>query len=473
MVVGNIGTGTQVAILGGGPGGYVAAIRAAQLGKDVTVIEKDKLGGVCLQRGCIPSKAIIYAANEFYKISKLANMGVTVEGAKVDFTKLQAWKTANVAQLTAGIDGLFKKHGITLIKGNGFFVGPRRIQVVVDDQPQYIDFEHAIIATGSRPIFPPGLEADGEIVISSTEALELKTIPKTMVIVGGGYIGLELGVAYAKLGTHVTVVEKYTLAANIDRDLLTALFETMEKLGIKIYEFTDVQRVQKENGKAVVSINVKDKGMITLETEKVLVSIGRRPNTDAIGLDKAGVNVNEKGFVPVNEKRQTNDPRIYAIGDVSGHPMLAHKAYAEAKVAAECIAGKPSAFDTTVIPWVMFSDPEIAGVGLSESDAQNAGHKIKVGKFPFAALGRAVSTSQTTGFVKIVAEEGSERILGVHIVGSHASGMVSEAALGLEMGMTLDDLALTIHPHPTFPEALAEAAEVTLGKAIHLFQKKS
>lgn len=473
MVVGNIGTGTQVAVLGGGPGGYVAAIRAAQLGKDVTVIEKDKLGGVCLQRGCIPSKALIYAASEYYKMTKLGNMGITVDHAKVDFTKLQTWKNTCVSQLTTGIEGLFKKHGITLIKGNGFFVGPRRIQVVVDDQPQYIDFEHAIIATGSRPIFPDGLEPDGEIVIDSTDALELKEIPKTMIIVGGGYIGLELGGMYAKLGTTVTIVEKHTLAANIDRDLLGALFDRMEKLGIKIYEFADVQRVQKEKDRGVMSIIVKDKGQFTLEAEKILVSIGRKPNTDDIGLDKAGVHIDEKGFVKVNEKRQTNDPRIYAVGDITGHPMLAHKAYLEGKTTAECISGKPSAFDTTVIPWVMFSDPEIAGVGMTETEAVNAGYKIKTGKFPFTALGRAVSTSQTEGFVKIIAEEGSERVLGLHIVGPHASDLISEGALGLEMGITLDDLALTIHPHPTFPEALAEAAEAALGKAIHLYQKKT
>lgn len=472
MVVGDIGTGTQVAILGGGPGGYIAAIRAAQLGKDVTLIEMDKVGGVCLQRGCIPSKSLIYAATKYGEVAKLASMGITVEKPKLDFAKLQEWKNKSVAQLTMGIEGLLKKNGVTLMKGKGFFVSNRRIQVMDEHGPQYIDFEHAIVATGSRAFELPGFEADHEIVINSTDALNLKEMPKTMIVIGGGYIGLELGMMYAKLGTKVTVVEKYSLGGLIDHDLLEPVYNHLEKHGVKVYEFATPERVQKEKGKGMLTINVKDKGLVTLEAERILISIGRKPNTNEIGLDKAGVHLDEKGFVKVNEKRQTSDIRIYAIGDITGNPMLAHKAYAEAKVAAECICGKPSAFDTNVIPWAMFSDPEIAGVGLSENDAKNAGYKVKVGKFPFSALGRAISVGETDGFVKIIAEEGSERILGLHIVGPHASDLISEAALGMEMGMTLDDLALTIHPHPTFPEALPEAAEATLGKAIHLFQKK-
>ena len=472
MVVGDIAVGTQVAIIGAGPGGYVAAIRAAQLGKDVTLIEREVngLGGVCLNHGCIPSKALIYAANVYGLREKFSNMGLKFGEVKVDFAGMQAWKSKNVEQLRNGIAMLMKKHGVNIVEGEASFDSSRRVKVVSPEGTKYIEFERAIIATGSRSASLEGFEPDGGIVISSREALELETIPQRMIVVGGGYIAVELGMMYAKLGTRITIVEKFGVLSHLDEDVVAPVRENMKKLGITIYENTTPVRIIKSSSRATVFCNNKEKGDFALEADKVLVAVGRKPNTDRLNLEKTQVKRDERGFIIVDPKRKTHDPHIYAIGDVTGNPMLAHKGFLEGKVAAEAIAGKPSAYEPQAVPSVIFSDPEIAMVGMSEKQAAQQGLKVKVGKFPLTASGRAVSMDKSQGFVKIISEE--NRIVGVQIVAAHASDLISEASLGIEMGFTLDDLALTIHPHPTFPEAMMEAAEAALGKAIHIWQPK-
>lgn len=469
MVVGEMGT--QVAVIGAGPGGYIAAIRAAQLGKKVTLIEKDPngLGGVCLNHGCIPSKALIYAVNTYDQKEKFLKMGMNFREATLDFAKTQAWKQANVDKLRKGIAMLMKKHGVAVIQGEASFETSRKLKIVTPKDTQHIEFEQAILATGSYPATLEGFESDGKIVVTSREMLELKQPPKHMIVIGGGYIALELGIMYAKLGTKVTILEKFTVLNSLDNDLLESVLKKMKELRIEMYEHTTPTRISKSHGRAIVYATHKEKGDMAFEAEKILVAVGRRPNTDKIGLEKTKVQLNERGFVKVDAKRKTDDQNIYAIGDVTGAPMLAHKGFAEGKVAAEAIAELPSTFNVQNIPVVIFSDPQIASVGLTETQAKKQGQKIKIGKFPLTALGRAVSVDKSEGFVKIVVDE-TNRILGVHIVASNASDLISEAVLGIKMSFTSDDLASTIHPHPTFSEAIMEAAEAVLGKAIHIWQ---
>ncbi len=477
MVVGDIANGCQVAIIGGGPGGYVAAIRAAQLGKDVILIEKepDGLGGICLHHGCIPSKALIYAANQYYSIlNSFSKFGLTCEKTNLDTKKLQEWKEGNINKLTSGIAMLMKKYGINVIQGEAFFENSKRLHVNTPHGPTYVEYEKVIIATGSssQDFKVQGFEVDGKQVITSTEALKLDHIPKSMVILGAGYIALELGMMYAKLGTKVSFIARSVLASQLDRDVVKPVYDKCKALAIDIYEYATPERLIKDAAKVTVTINSKEKGSLALDAELVLVAIGRTPNTKNLGLEKTKIQLDEKGFIKVDEKRRTFDPFIYAIGDITPGPMLAHKAFLEGKIAAECIAGLSSAYEPASVPAVIFSDPEIASVGINEKEATEKGLKIKVGRFPFSALGRAVSVDKNEGFVKIITDEQSQMIIGLHIIGEHASDLISEAALGMEMGFTLEDLALTIHPHPTFPEALMEAAEATLGRAIHVFQQK-
>ncbi len=475
MVVGDIANGCQVAIIGGGPGGYVAAIRAAQLGKDVILIEKEQngLGGICLHHGCIPSKALIYATNQYRTITDSGlEFGLVAEKTRMDVKKLQEWKTANINRLTNGIAMLMKKHGVNVITGTAFFESSKRLHVNTEHGPTYVEFEKAIIATGSSTQALPGFEIDGKQIIGSKEALELDHIPKSMVLIGAGYIALELGMMFAKLGTKVTFIARSILASHVERDVVKPVYDRCRELNIDIYEYAMQDRIVKSADKATVFITSKEKGSLAIDCEVVLVAAGRVPNTKDIGLERTKVQLDERGFIKVDEKRHTTDQFIYAIGDITPGPMLAHKAFFEGKVAAEAIAGLPSAYDPMCVPSVIFSDPEIATVGLGEKEALDKGYKIKVGRFPFSALGRAVSVGKSDGFVKIVADENSQMILGMHIVGEHASDLIDGGAFAIEMAATLEDLALTIHTHPTFAEGIAEAAEAALGKAIHLYQPK-
>ena len=462
----------DVVVLGAGPAGYVSAIRLAQLGKKVTVIDRAEVGGVCLNRGCIPSKALIHAGGIFEKIKHASEMGIEVKDARIQLPQLMKWKQSVVKKLTGGVEGLLKANGCTLIAGDAKFTGARSLQVKAAAGVIEVQFNQCVVATGSRPARLPGLEVDQKRVVDSTGALELQEIPKRMLCIGGGYIGLELGTFYSKVGSQVTVVEAGAgLLGGVDPELTRVVQRRLEKNGVKIHLKTQVKSF--EVGKTETQVTFSDGGKEFKEAfDVILVTIGRTPNTDQLGLEQAGVKLDAKGFIPVDPQRRTNIPTIYAIGDVAGQPLLAHKGSKEGIVAAEAIAGLKTVYDVVAMPAVIFTDPEIATVGLSEAEAKAQGLDVRVGNFPYGANGRALSVGEPEGFVKMIGDAKTGRLLGVHIVGAEASNLISEAALALEMGATVEDLALTVHPHPTLPETLMEAAEATLGHAIHIFQRK-
>jgi len=459
---------TEAVVLGSGPGGYVAAIRLGQLGKETVLIEKEKLGGVCLNIGCIPSKALIRVAKLKQRVEAAKQIGLEVTGVNVDFEKVQTWKQGVVDRLVSGIDYLLKGNNVKLVKGTGKFIEAHQLEVKSTTGTEIIEAKDIIIATGSRYFDLPTFKFNGTSIISSTEALSLQQIPKKLGIIGGGVTGLEMGTMYAQLGTKVTIIEMLDqLLPGTDIDLVRIVERSLRKLGIEYHVKSKAKEFR--DGKIYATLEDGKEGVF--DVEKVLVTVGRRPNSDEIGLEKVGVQTDSHGFIQVNKKMQTTLPGVYAIGDVVGPPMLAHKASKEGIVAAEVIAGMSSEADFHAIPGVIFTDPEIATVGLTESQAKEKGYDPIVGKFPFTALGRALLAGETEGFAKIVADKNSDLVLGVHIVGSEASDLISEAALAIEMGATLEDIGLTVHPHPTLPESVMEAAEAAKGKAIHILQK--
>jgi dihydrolipoamide dehydrogenase len=471
MVVGEIERDTQVVVVGGGPGGYAAAFRAADLGKEVVLVEAaDSLGGECLHHGCIPSKALLTATHLLDQIAAARAMGIRAEGVSIDAAALGQWKSGVLDQLARGLQQLAERRGVEIVHGTATFTGSRRVRIT-NGEVGALTFEHAIIATGSHPIDLPGIEHDGERVMTSRDALMLKDVPERLLVIGGGYIGLELGSVYARLGSRVTLVEMTEqLLPGIERDLVQVVQRALQKHQVEIHLRARVTALQQEGGRARVSVSREGAEDLTLEAERVLVAVGRRPNTDALGLEQTRVKRDAQGFIQVDPQRRTADPRIYAVGDVTGEPMLAHKAAREGKVAAEAIAGQPAAFDNVTVPAVVFTDPEIALCGLSEEQAKAAGYTIKVGRFPFRALSRALTLNRTEGFVKVIADAAREVVLGVRMVGPGVSDLISEAVLAIEMGAQLEDLAASIHPHPTLSEGLAEAAEAALQRAIHLYQ---
>jgi len=459
---------TEVAVIGSGPGGYVAAIRLGELGKETILIERESLGGVCLNIGCIPSKALIRIAKLKQRIEAAKQIGLEVSGINVDLAKVQTWKQQVVDRLVSGIDYLLKGNNVKVIKGTAKFTGPHELEVTTANGAESIEAKDVIIATGSRYFDLPAFKFNGTTIISSTEALSLKQVPKNLAIIGGGVSGLEMGTMYAQLGCKVSVIEMLDqLLPGTDIDLVRVVERSLRRLGIEYHVKSKANSYR--DGKVYATLEDGKEG--TFEAEKVLVTVGRRPNSDGMGLETAGVQTDSHGFIQVNKKMQTNVPGIYAIGDVVGPPMLAHKASKEGIIAAEVIGGMNSEADFHAIPGVIFTDPEIATVGLTESQAKENGYEPIVGRFPFTALGRAVLAGETEGFSKIVADKTSNLVLGVHIVGSEASDLISEGALAIEMGATLEDIGFTVHPHPTLPESLMEAAEAAKGKAIHIIQK--
>jgi len=460
----------EVVVIGGGPGGYVAAIRLGQLGKDTVLVERENLGGVCLNIGCIPSKALIRVAKLKNRMEAAKQIGLEVGSIGVDMAKLQTWKESVVSRLVSGVEYLCKSNHVRIIKGDAKFTGPNTIEVKSAAATETIEAKNTIIATGTRPVEIPGFKFDGTTVVTTTEMLTLRQVPKNLVVVGAGVSGLEMATMYAQLGSKVTVIElldQLLPGVVMDVEIVKVVERAFRKLGIEYH----VKSRAKEYREGKVFATLEDGKDVTFPCDKVLVSVGRRPNSDQLGLEKAGVKTGQQGWIQVNKKLQTNVTGIYAIGDVIGPPLFAHKASKDGVVAAEVIAGMNSEADYRGIAWAIFTDPEIASVGLTEDQAKEKGYAPIVGKFPFTALGRALLAGESEGFVKIVADKESELVLGVHIIGPEASDMISEAALAVEMGATLEDVGFTIHPHPTLPEAIMEAAEAAKGKAIHIVQK--
>jgi dihydrolipoamide dehydrogenase len=461
-------------VLGGGPGGYVCAIRLAQLGQQTLCIEEEEYGGVCLNWGCIPSKALIANAHYVEKSKHIADHGITVSGVSVDVGKMQTWKNGIVKKLTGGVRGLLKSNGATIMEGRGRLVAKDTVEVTLKGGgTETVRAKKGIvIATGSATIQVPGFEFDGKRIIGAREAVSLQQIPKRLVVVGGGVIGLELGMVYQSFGAQLTVVElTNTLLPGIDADCVKVVEKTLAKRGATVLKGARAEKYETlPDGALAVHISAEGKPQ-RLECDVVLVAVGMKPRSKGIGLEEVGVNIDQRGFVPTNEFCETNVKGVYAIGDVSGAPMLAHKASKEGEVCAEVIAGHHAGKDWVTVPGIVFTDPEVATVGLTEAQAKEQGHSAKVGKFPFSALGRAMSIGETEGFVKVVTDTKSGRILGIHIVGPNASDLISEAALALETVATAEDLALTIHPHPTLGESLMEAAAASVGKAIHMINR--
>lgn len=466
MVVGEFSTEIDVLVIGAGPGGYVAAIRAAQLGKSVTVVDRAEVGGVCLNRGCIPSKALISAAHHFEALQHGEAMGITAQGVQVNFAKVQEWKNSVVKKLTGGVGALLKGNKVQVVSGEVLFINEHEVRVVSGYEGARYKFNHCIIATGSRPIELKPFPYGGRI-LSSTEALSLSDIPRSMIVIGGGYIGIELGQTYAKFGTQVTVLEGSDhILPGFEKELTSLVAKRLQKQGVTVHTGAMAQSSKQTDTDVTVTFTVgEEEKQVT--AEYLLVTVGRKPNTDELGLDLLKLKMSDRGYIEVDRMCRTSIPHIYAIGDVVPGPALAHKASYEGKVAAEVIAGHPSEVDYKAMPAVVFSDPEIAGVGLSETEAKQEGYEVATGKFPYAANGRALSLGNPEGFVKIVADKKTGRVLGSQIVGPEASNLIAELGLAVEMGATLEDVALTIHAHPTLGEMVMEAAEGALGQGVH------
>jgi dihydrolipoamide dehydrogenase len=460
---------TEALVIGSGPGGYVAGIRLGQLKKKALVVEKDKPGGICLNVGCIPSKALINAAKYYDKVKNHgAEMGLYADNVRVDMGKMQSWKGEVVSKLTGGVRILLKANGCDYRTGTAKLVSRNTVELTDSaGAVTTIQADNIIVATGSRPIEIPGFKFDGKRIVDSTGALDFQTVPERFIVVGGGYIGIEIGTLYAKLGSKVTVVEALpSILTGNDPEIVQIVSRKLKKLGVEVMTGAKAKSWTEASGRAAVTLEVGGRD-VTLEADKVLVAVGRRPNAEGLGLEQVGVKI-DKGFVVVDKKLRTNVPGIYAIGDVAGQPMLAHKASKEAEVAAEIIAGHRAEMDVRCIPAVIFSDPEVASAGITVEEAEKRGLKVKVGKFPFVALGRAIANADTDGFVKVVIDAETKEVLGIHVVGNGASDIIAEAALAIEMGALAEDIALTIHAHPTLPEAIMEAAKAALGEAIHI-----
>ncbi|MEO4053678.1 dihydrolipoyl dehydrogenase [Solibacillus sp. CAU 1738] len=470
MVVGDFPIELDTLVVGAGPGGYVAAIRAAQTGQKVTVVEKGQLGGVCLNVGCIPSKALISVGHRFEQAKHSDDMGVVASDVKLDWAKAQEFKNGVVKKLVGGVEGLLKGNKIDVLKGEAYFVDANTVRVINEDSAQTYTFKNAILATGSRPVEIPTFKFTNR-VINSTGALSLPEVPEKLVVIGGGYIGTELGSAYANLGSQVTIIEGgKDILAGFEKQMTQIVKKGLKKKGVEIVVNASAKGVEENENGVVVSYEVGGEEK-TVEANYVLVTVGRRPNTDEMGLEEIGIQYAERGLLAVDKQCRTSVPNIYAIGDIVSGPQLAHKASYEGKVAAEAIAGEKSIVDYLAIPAVCFTDPEMATVGYNEEQAKAEGLEVTAAKFPFAANGRALALNATDGFVKLVARKEDGLLVGAQIVGAGASDMIAEMGLAIEAGMTAEDIALTIHAHPTLGEITMEAAEVLLGNPIHIVTK--
>lgn len=465
---------TDVLVLGAGPGGYTAAFRAADLGLKVVLVERySNLGGVCLNVGCIPSKALLHSAKVIDEAAEMSAHGVEFGKPKISLDKLLAWKNSVVSKLTGGLKMLAKQRKVEVVQGVGQFASANSLEVTQEDGKKVtIEFKHAIIAAGSRPVKLPFLPDDPRI-IDSTGALELTEAKGSMLVLGGGIIGLEMATVYQALGTEISVVELMDqIIPGADADVVAPLHKRMKTRFKNIYLKTKVTKVEAKKDGLYVTFEGEQAPAQPEKFDRILCAVGRRPNGDQIAADKAGVQVDERGFIKTDKQMRTNVPHIFAIGDVAGNPMLAHKAIPEGRVAAEVIAGKKHFFDPKCIPSVAYTDPEIAWVGLTETEAKAKGIKVGKGVFPWAASGRALSNGRSEGFTKLLVDEESHRVLGAGVVGTNAGELIAEIALAIEMGADVEDLALTIHPHPTLSETLALSAEVFEGTITDLYIPK-
>ncbi|MEK7707229.1 MAG: dihydrolipoyl dehydrogenase [Verrucomicrobiota bacterium] len=464
---------TEIVVVGAGPGGYAAAFYAADLGKKVILIEREKrLGGVCLNRGCIPSKALLHATHQISSAKESEHRGITFTAPTVDLAKLRTWKESILAKLGGGLTQLAKMRNVQVIQGRAYFEGSQSLRVESEQGQQFVNYETAILAVGSVPAMPKAFDLGNPRVMTSTEALDLEEIPETMLIVGGGYIGMEMGTVYAALGSKIVLVEALdSVLIGADPDLARPVVMNAKKAFKEIRVKTKVGKMSTVGKQIKVEMEFDGKAVEELY-DRVLVAVGRVPNSGDLGLENTKVTLDEKGFVKVNAQQQTDDPNIYAIGDIAGGILLAHKAHKEARIAVEVINGESSTSENVVIPAVVFTDPEVAWCGLTEAEAKARGIKYEVSKFPWAASGRALSFDRTDGMTKMLIDPESERVLGVGIVGAGAGELIAEAVLALEMGATAEDIALTVHPHPTLSETLMECAEAFYGHATHTLAKK-
>ncbi len=461
---------SDVVVIGAGPGGYAAAFQAADLGLQVTLVDRrEELGGVCLHAGCIPSKALLFVSQLLGEARRAQEFGIHFGDPEIDVKALRRWKEGVVSQLMGGLSDLAKRRGVQFVRGSARFENSQSL-VLEESEISRIIFKHAVIATGSRPMGISGIEIQSDRVMDSTAALNLEEVPKTLLVVGGGYIGLELGTVYASLGSQVTLVElTQGLLSGVDRDLVRPLGKRVQDLFAQVHLNTRVVAMKEtERG-----IEAKFEGEITQQQmfDKVLVSVGRQSNSDQLGLEKTKVERDEEGAIRIDAQCRTADREIFAIGDVAAPPMLAHKATREGKVVAQVIAGQEVAFDNVAVPAVVFTDPEVAWCGLTETQAKREGRKIKVTRFPWAASGRAVAVGRTEGLTKIIFDPETGQVLGVGVVGIHAGELIGEGVLAVEMAALAEDLASIIHTHPTFSETLGEAAEAFLGQAMNLYRK--
>lgn len=474
MVVGDVTTSTDVLVIGAGPGGYVAAIRASQLGLDVTLVEKGEYGGACLNRGCIPSKALINGSKLASEAGHAEELGIYADPT-VALDEMISWKDGVVDQLTSGIEQLCTAAGVNLLQGTAEFADENKIRIVHQGEGQgseSLKFENCIIATGSRPIEIPEFDFDDERIVSSDGALNFETVPDELVIVGAGYIGMELATVYSRLGSDVSVIEMLEqVLPSYQEDIASVVRQRAERLGVDFHFGYTADSWAESDGEAVLTAVPADEAAhdseIELTTDRILVAVGRRPVTDTLSIDDAGVETNAQGFIPTDSRCRTNKEHIFAVGDVAGEPMLAHKGSKEGEVAAEVIAGEPAAVDYQALPAAVFTDPEIGTVGLTENEAANEGITPLTGEFQFQASGRALTANRTEGFVRIVAAKETERVIGAQIVGPEASELIAEIAAMIEMGAKLQDIGSTVHTHPTLSESIMEAAQNARGKAIH------
>lgn len=462
MVVGDFAIDLDTVVIGAGPGGYVAAIRAAELGQKVTVIEKEYLGGCCLNVGCIPSKALLQVAHNYHTALNTQVTGLHAT-ASIDWKETQAWKDGVVNRLTSGVGSLFKKHGIEVLWGSAYLHNDHSLRVIEDDgHAQTYNFNNLIIATGGRPVEIPGFKFKGRIV-DSTGALSLPEIPKKLVVIGGGYIGSELGSAYADMGAEVTILEGGDrILAGFDKDLVKVVEKDFKEVGMKVFNKAVAKSCTQDNQGVKVTATIDGKDQ-SFDADYCVVTVGRRPNTNDMGLNRLGIKMTDRGLIEVDAQGRTNIPHIYAIGDIVPGPALAHKASYEGKIAAEAISGKPSVVDYHAMPAVCYTRTPIAVTGLSMDEAKAKGLKVGKAQFPFAANGRAMTMDETAGFVRIVYVKDSGAVVGAQIAGPDAADLISELTFAIESGATLEDIALTIHPHPSLSEAIADAADVGLG----------